>query len=232
MVAFILIEWKLRPAPRHCGWENIDVSAIWLAEIWALNLLFGDVCSPICTCTCQQPLKTPQKVSFQVVLLLNESILFLVPKIKKINTYRCNFSKIKMRQVWCFQTWCWMSEKSLFNFGRFELFPRPEDWLLCYCFYMSTYWLMIGQDFALSAKNHESALSLLLLSSHGCWKQSQLCQVFNLAWVNAKLISHEEEFEISLLCSKETSRQMGFKGMLLWSWGFFTHHLFPCQNRT
>ena len=71
-------------------------------------------------------------------------------------------------------------------------------------------------------------------SSHGCFKQSQLCQVFNLAWVNAKLISHEEEFEISLLFfySKETSRQMGFKGMLLWSWRFFTHHLFPCQNRT
>mgnify|MGYP001433890992 FL=1 len=97
-----------------------------------------------------------------------------------------------------------LSEKSLFNFDALNYFlHRPEDWLLCYCFYMSTYWLMIGQDFALSAKNHESALSLLLLSSHGCWKQSQLCQVFNLAWVNAKLISHEEEFEISLLCSKK-----------------------------
>ena len=118
------------------------------------------------TSTCQQPLKTPQKVSFQVVLLPNESILFLVPKIKKITAYRCNFgSRIKMRQIWRFQTLCWMlSEKSLFNFDALNYFlHRPEDWLLCYCFYMSTYWLMIGQDFALSAKNHESALSLLLL---------------------------------------------------------------------
>ena len=44
-----------------------------------------------------------------------------------------------------------------------DLIARQEVCFLCYYFYMSTYWLMIEQNFALSAKNHESALSLLLL---------------------------------------------------------------------
>ena len=77
-MAFILIEWKLRPVPRHCGWENIDVSAIWLAEIWALNLLLRDVCSLpfyILLPVHNVDLIARQEVCFFVLLLLYVDVL-------------------------------------------------------------------------------------------------------------------------------------------------------------
>ena len=147
-MAFILIEWKLRPVPRHCGWENIDVSAIWLAEIWALNLLLRDVCS----------------LPFYILLPVH----------------------------------------------NVDLIARQEVCFLCYYFYMSTYWLMIGQDseckkcllrpFGRSAKSSRVnfAKSLIL---HG-WMQSWYPMRRNSrsACCSSTLKKHQDRWDLKGCC--------------------------------